>query len=62
MINQTRQVWQGGSGPDGIDGSSVEDAWLTCAQRLIITGDVDLLDLDPLQGIPIVTPASDLAR
>ncbi len=29
---------------------------------LIITGDADLLDLDPFQGIPIITPASYLAR
>ena len=29
---------------------------------LIITGDADLLDLDPFQGIPIITPASYLGR
>ncbi len=29
---------------------------------LIITGDADLLDLDPFQDIPIVTPASYLDR
>ncbi len=29
---------------------------------LIITGDVDLLDLDPFRDIPIITPASYLAR
>ena len=29
---------------------------------LIITGDADLLDLDPFQGIPIITPANYLSR
>jgi putative PIN family toxin of toxin-antitoxin system len=29
---------------------------------LIITGVVDFLDLDPFQGIPIITPASYLGR
>ena len=29
---------------------------------LIITGDADLLELDPFQGIPIITPASYLGR
>jgi putative PIN family toxin of toxin-antitoxin system len=29
---------------------------------LIITGDADLLELDPFQDIPIITPASYLSR
>ncbi len=29
---------------------------------LIITGDAELLELDPFQGIPIITPASYLGR
>ena len=29
---------------------------------LIITGDADLLELDPFQGIPIIAPASYLGR
>ena len=29
---------------------------------LIITGDADLLDLDPFQGIPIITPANYLGQ
>ncbi len=29
---------------------------------LIITGDADLFELDPFQGIPIITPASFLGR
>ncbi len=29
---------------------------------LIITGDADLVGLDPFQGIPIITPASYLGR
>ena len=29
---------------------------------LVVTGDADLLELDPFQGIPIITPASYLSR
>ncbi len=29
---------------------------------LIVTGDADLLEIDPFQGIPIITPASYFSR
>jgi putative PIN family toxin of toxin-antitoxin system len=35
---------------------------VTGESGLIITGDADLLELDPFQNIPIITPASCLGR
>jgi len=50
----------------GALGAARDDKFLELAVNgeasLIITGDADLLDLDPFQGIPIITPASYFGR